>query len=250
MIVGPKYALEELAARRRNAELFRNNINTPDVELKVRNWAERNGFEYEFVRFKVLTDDTFALQFAKDPSRQSIHEKLAAKHIEKNIPFVEEFAKASTGGADALYVINGMVVLGREVHQSTGNHGKSVDFTWSFTKSGRSLRVFATHKHTKEEGGSQDNQFADVRRFLKEAQVAKNPNDLFLAICDGDYYRLPWDGRKSRIEVLAEDCPGKRLAVCSIDQLSVVYAVAIQQWMTANNLTPTADELETLNRML
>lgn len=249
MIPGPNYDQAERQARLNNAERLRLNLGAPDVLQKLANWAHKYSLEPEFVRYKVLTDDTFALNFVKDPSRQSLHENLAANHIQEKIPFIERFSKMPTGGNEALYVVRGMVVSGKELHAATSDHGKSIDFKWEFGKAGRRLAVYATHKHTREEGGSQDNQFADVKRFLKEAQACRDSDVLFLAICDGNYYQQPHDGRPSRVVALNEDYPGKRSAACSIHQLSAVYASALTDWMAIYQLVPSADETLALQRM-
>lgn len=242
MILPPDYDFAEKQARLENAELLRSNLTASDVVLKMKNWADRYGFEPEFVRFKVLTDDTFALQFIKDPAKQSLHQRVAAHHIKTRIPLVEEFNTPPSGGSKALYVVRGMDVQGSKLHAATNNHGKSIDFTWSYTKSGKTLRVFATHKHTKEEGGSQDNQFADIKRFLSEAQACRDTDVLFLAICDGAYYQNPHDKRDSRLQVLVDDYPGPRNRACSIVELPVVWGTELKAWMDSHNLTPTPAE--------
>lgn len=242
MISPPDFDQAEKQARLENAELLRANLNAEDVSRKIISWAKKYSLEPEFVRYKVLTDDTFALYFVKDPAKQSIHQKIAALHIKRNIPLVEEFATPPAGGANALYVVRGLVVTGSTLHAATNDHGKSIDFLWSYSRAGKSLRVYVTHKHTKEEGGSQDNQFADVKRFLKEAVACRDPNVLFIAICDGDYYLLPYDNRLSRLDTLIEDFPGKRTAACSIAQLPKVWGGALAQWLTDNSLTPTEHE--------
>lgn len=242
MIAPPDYAFAEKQARLENAELLRARLTAPDVVLKIQNWAERYGFEPEFIRFKVLTDDTFALQFIKDPAKQSIHQRVAAEHIRTKIPLVEEFKTPPSGGSKALYVVRGMYVEGSTLHAATNNHGKSIDFMWSYTKAGKTLRVFATHKHTKEEGGSQDNQFADIKRFLSEAQSCKNVDVLFLAICDGAYYQNPYNKRATRLQALAEDNPGPRTRACTIGDLPCVWGNELAVWMETQKLTPTPEE--------
>lgn len=242
MIIPPDFDQAEKQARLENAELLRANLNAEEVSRKIASWAKKYSLEPEFVRYKVLTDDTFALHFVKDPAKQSIHQKVAAQHIKTKIPLVEEFATPPGGGANALYVVRGLVVAGSTLHAATNDHGKSIDFLWSYSRAGKTLRVYATHKHTKEEGGSQDNQFADVKRFLKEAVACRDPNVLFVAICDGDYYLLPYDSRGSRLQTLVEDFPGKRTASCSIAGLPNVWGSALAQWLKDHSLTPTAQE--------
>lgn len=248
MINPPDYAAAERAARSANAENLRNNITSVDVLTKIRNWAERNSLEPEFVRYKLLTDDTFALHFVKDPSRQSLHQTVAARHIKQQLPLVEDFHSLPASGAKAEYVVSGMVVSGTQ-HALMQSEGKSIDFKWAYGRDGHTFRVYATHKHTKEEGGSQDNQFQDVKLFLEAAQRCTDPSILFLAICDGEYYQRPYDGESSRIASLQRDYGRRRVRACTISTLPLVLAKQLQEWLRLKSLTATDVELAAFERM-
>lgn len=249
MILPPDYEKEERAARLANAEELRNDINSPSVENKITNWAARNSLEPEFVRYKVLTDDTFALQFAKDPGRQSLHQKVAAQHIRRVIPLVERFKSLSAGGPDAEYVVNGMVVNGATWRTIQGE-GKSVDFRWSLTRENKTFTVYATHKHTRDEGGSQDNQYADVRLFLEAAQRCADPNVLFVAICDGPYYLRTTAAGRSRLAELEANYARRRVRACNIATLPAVYAAALQEWTESVGVSLVAADEAALKDML
>lgn len=244
MIVPPDYIAEEKRARLANAEELRERINEPDTQRKIANWAERFSLEPEFVRYKVLTDDTFALQFIKDPGRQSLHQRVAAAHLNSKVPLVQDFQALSSGGPNAEYVVNGLVVSHQQF-QSVQTPGKSIDFKWRFARSGRVLRVYATHKHTKEEGGSQDNQFADVKAFFAQAAPCRDPNTLFLAIVDGEYYQRP--ARTPRIRELQQGHAGPRSAVCTIASLPRVYGAALYGWFGHHGLVASQEEQQSLD---
>jgi hypothetical protein len=239
-ITPPDYILEEQKARRANAEELRNNLNDASVLHKIQCWAERHSLEFEFVRYKVLTDDAFALHFAKEPSRQSLHQKVAAAHIQKNIPLVRDFKSLAAGGRNALYVVNGMIIEA-DRRQSISAQGKSIDFTWNFECSGKVLSAYATHKHTKDEGGSQDNQYEDLISFLKSAEPSRDINAIFFAICDGPYYR-----RHERLRTLRENHQSFRRRVCPIDELPKYWGLAIEEWLMAHNLTAAPDTKKAL----
>lgn len=245
MILAPNYAELEQAARLKNARKLRSQLNSPAVQMKIENWAARWGLEPEFVRYRLLTDDVFALHFAIDPTRQTFHQKVAAKHI-ANLPLVECFEQLPSGGASAEYVVHGLVVRGETVTTATNHHGKSIDFKWSLTIAERTLKVVATHKHTKSEGGSQDNQFADVKRFLDEAKFCRDHDTALLAICDGPYYTRPYDGKDSRLLALEHDYPGPRSRVCTIETLPGVYSSLVGQWVNHHKLDLTKDQLDAL----
>lgn len=249
MIVPPDYDREEKAARLANAEELRNDINSPSVVNKIASWAARNSLEPEFVRFKVLTDDTFALHFAKDPGRQSLHQKVAARHIRDVVPLVEQFRALSAGGPDAEYVVNGMVVNGAAWKNIQGE-GKSIDFRWSLTRAGKTFTVYATHKHTKDEGGSQDNQHADVRLFLEAAQRCTDPNVLFVAICDGPYYLRASGTGRTRLAELEANYARRRVRVCNIAALPAIYGNAVREWTQGSASMLTASDEEKLELLL
>lgn len=247
MIPGPDFELAEKQARLANAEKLRANLNAPDVQQKVRNWAERYSLEPEFVRYKVLTDDTFALTFAKDPIRQTLHQQVAAEHIKSRIPLVENFTSLPSRGPSAEYVLSGMVIGGAEVAPATNSHPKSIDFKWDFTFNGRTLRIFASHKHTRQEGGSQDNQYSDIRLFMEQARPCHNQNHLFLAICDGEYYqRRPGAGGLTRIATLNRELAGDRCCACTTAELPMVYGAFLERWFTHIKLSPDGLTVEAL----
>ena len=234
MITAPDYEALVQHARLANVEKLRGQLNSKQVEFKLASWARRYGVEPEFVRYKTLTDDLFAVQFAADPSKQSIHQKIAAAHIQK-LPLVQGFEALPAGGDTAEFLVSGLVVLGKSLKEATNRHGKSIDFKWGISAGGEQLTVYITHKHTTSEGGSQDNQFADVKAFLEEAQRCKNVDVAFIALCDGPYYsEREFSGHPSRIAAMRADYPGLRSRICDIQKLPNVYAELIRTWLAAH----------------
>lgn len=75
---------------KKNISRVRGEIKNRDFQLKIQNWSEKYGFEKEEVENKILQDDMFVANFAKDPSKQNIYEKLAVQFI-KSIPFISKF---------------------------------------------------------------------------------------------------------------------------------------------------------------
>lgn len=239
MIIPPDYIQAERDARLANAEKLRSNLTSTDIREKILSWAYKYSLDENLVLYKVKTDDTFALHFIKDPVKQTFHQKIAANHV-ASLPLVSDFEVLPSGGTAAQYVVHGMIVPGSTLQESTTSHGKSIDFSWYFSYQGKRLRVVATHKHTKDNGGGQDLQFADVKRFLEEAAFSHGQDTAFLAICDGPYYQRPYGTRRSRIAALNEDCPGRRSKACAIGGLPSVYRELIQTWLTHHRLSPDA----------
>jgi hypothetical protein len=181
---------EELKKKkiRENIKELRNNISDRSVMLKVKNWADKYDLEFNFVKHKVFTDDIFALNFVKDPGRQNFHENIAAYALE-SLANIQDFKLLPKGGKNAKVINHGMLVSLEQSRESISNP-KTIDFEWKLkTESGRIITCYASHKYTKDKGGSQDNQFNDLKSFMQHA-YQNNQNDiLFFAICDGNYYQ-------------------------------------------------------------
>lgn len=244
----PDYKLEEYNARLKNIGQLAKAIKNNDVSLlsKIKKWAERVGLEFEFVLYKVKTDPVFAMQFAKDPQKQSLHQSICAKYIE-SLRLVECFEELPPNRKGALYVQDGCVVSYKDKKES--NNSKSIDFKWQYTLGPHIFEVYAMHKHTNEEGGAQDNQFADLKLFLNEAKKAVDENILFLTIADGDYYLKKSGSLDSRLQELAAKFSGKRSIVCTINDIHSTYGKALQAWMykKINNIP---DDIEDLINLL
>jgi hypothetical protein len=241
MILAPDYVEAERQARLANAAELRENLRSPDLKEKVNKWSKRNGFEPEFVTYKFLTDDTFALNFIKDPVKQSFHQRIAAEHLRTRVPLISRFTMLPAGGTMALYAVNGLVVNGETISQTSASHGKSIDFEWVFDYRGKTLKVLATHKHTKENGGGQDLQYEDVRKFLVEAKLSKSLDTFYFAICDGPYYQRPYASQASRVAALNVDCVGPRARACTIGEIPGIYGGVVEEWMSHHRLTPNAE---------
>src|SRR5581483_2106597 len=136
----------------------------PELREKVLSFAQKWGLEPETVWSKVQDDWLFALQFVKDPIRQTLHQRLAAEFIKSNLqPLVADFAELPSGGAAAKWLISGMVMPQADYKRGGADkQARTVDFEWRLpieTADGRSLRFYASHKFTKDEGGTQNNQY-------------------------------------------------------------------------------------------
>ena len=162
-----------------------------DLIIKISNFAERWSYEEEFVKNELLNNnDMFLLTFAKDPGKQTFHQHFAAQWL-SSLPFVENFIELPASGKDALFISKGCIIKG-DLKKSKGNElvPKSIDFSWEYTFHNKTLKFYATHKHTKISGGSQDNQYRDVQDFHTHAKECIDCNCCLLSITDGPYYLL------------------------------------------------------------
>ncbi|GMO67412.1 MAG: hypothetical protein Ta2D_12990 [Rickettsiales bacterium] len=152
-------------------------------KVKISNWAEKFGYSYNEIKDKIKNDEIFRCIFIKEPSKQNLYQNLAATYI-KSLENVENFEVLASGGKNAIYLTNGKIFTGKDLKDKSKDI-KSIDFKW---KKGETT-FYASHKYTKDEGGSQDNQYEDIQKFLRNVIDNNEKNTIFLAICDGEYYQ-------------------------------------------------------------
>ena len=142
----------------------------------------------------------YAEFFAKDPAKQNIYEKLAANYISK-IKDVKDFRNLPNNAK--MYVVDGKVTSERL------NDVKSIDF---FFKVG-DYNFYASHKYIKATyGGAQDNQYNDIRNFLRNCKKVSNGRNYYLAICDGAYFN-------TKIKILNADFSSNNVIALRVDDL-------------------------------
>ncbi len=188
-----------------NIDSVRRDIDAPYMTLKIENYGKKFGLPIAFVRRKIMIDNIFALNFAKDPSKQSYNQTLAREFIAENpnINFVEQLPSSGKG---AMFAVNGILKTNDDLTpQEKAAKLKSIDFHWTVTgKSGCVYQIYASHKYTKDEGGAQDNQYSDLCKFMENARPNTSDRIYYLAIGDGEYYqrRRECGGRMKRIDYM------------------------------------------------
>lgn len=185
----------------RNISLVRSEIENSDFVLKITNHAEKFGRSFDEVKEKIMIDDMYAEIFAKDPSKQNIYEKLAAKYI-SDLDIVSNFRNLPNSAK--MFVVEGFVVNTRQ------NDVKSIDFHFKIGEK----NIYASHKYIKATyGGAQDNQYNEVRNFLRNCNKINSGNDFYIAICDGPYF-------ETKIETLNSEFGSDNVIAMNIDGLS------------------------------
>lgn len=115
---------------------------------------------------------------------------------------------------------------------------KSIDFTWNYHYKDKTLKFYATHKHTSEDGGAQDNQFNDVKEFNSNAMVCDDNNIYFFSITDGAYYSRKYvkdkDFEGSRLEYYNYKFKGKRNKATKTNDLLQDMIPVIIEWLEMN----------------
>lgn len=156
------------------------------LEKKIKNESNRyNGlFSEEYIFNEIKNNTNLIRHYIRDPVKQSIHQSLAAEHLINNLSDIVAIIEPDSL-KNMFLTQNGIV----DIKQLNGNKpiSKSIDFLII----GKETVYAITHKYTKESGGSQDNQYADVIKYLKNCPdnpKYNNKNLIVVAMVDGEYY--------------------------------------------------------------
>ena len=164
---------------------------------RIKTYCNRFGYNFNQVVKKIFQDGMFAAHFTKTPSKQGMHEIIAADYL-RALPGVGGFEVLPKGGAGAMHIsADGEFCTGKS---KSARDSKTLDFRW--TTSG--VQCWASHKYTKEQGGAQDHQFNDQKRFVENFRNHKGEQVAFFAICDGAYYTAK---KMSELQRIVHDTP-------------------------------------------
>ena len=175
-------------------------FNMSEADQAIRTFVWKTGLDRRHVEDKIKTDGMFRWFFVKDPTKQNIHNDIAASYIER-IPLVSDFVHLKGGEKS---ICGGAVMSRAEVKERGGDPSpKPIDFQW---KTGKHT-VYASHKYTKQSGGSQNTQYRELLGFVEDANHSNAKGTVFIAIADGPHYDGIYSIRgKTRIEILRQAC--------------------------------------------
>lgn len=168
-------------------------IGTKELNKKIENFIARTQLATkEEVENEIKNNKLFAAFFAKDPVKQNIGEKVFCEYLNvKTLP--------QSGKNAVRFSSRGEIIIKKKVGCS-----KAADF-----KIGS---YYITQKYTGENtGGSQDNQYEDVVRFLELG----SRNNKVCACVDGWY----WKENKMRDKLTASFKDNRNVIVCSADDI-------------------------------
>ena len=225
--------------REKNIKLLYNSLNDESLREKVNNFAEKFDLSPKFVLQKIIDDPIFGLSFAKDPGKQSFHEATAISFIQ-NLPLISNAIKLPSGGKNAIYVINGNLIKGKD--KTSDTDAKSIDFYWEYRRGKKLLKFYATHKYTKVSGGSQNNQEKDAKQFLENTRKCNSNDIFFFAILDGKYYVEEYKN-SSRVDIIKKEIKGERIQVTDINKLLYYICLEIRKWLDINNIECNEDDV-------
>jgi hypothetical protein len=187
--------------------------NDIDTLRQIKTYSERFDEPQKKIKNKILADTMFANCFAKDPVRQTTHEKIACDYLSRHTNVLQKFCKLSQFGKDAVYLTDNGIF--QEFEKTGKKIGKALDFYWE----NNGKMFYASHKYTKDSGGAQDHQFNEQAGLLRKFKENTNTNEYLFVICDGKYYT------ENKINFL-KDLTSKRSFVVSIDKvISVVEKI-------------------------
>lgn len=157
---------------------------------RIHSFAARSGVKVVDIVLKTRTDPIFRWAFVKDPKRQNIYEKEAARWLE-SLSLVAGFRshradkQAARRGAAAA-AVPGLAGPGDAAL------ARNVDFSWCTGDH----RVYAAHTYTHDSGGMQGRQYDALHSFIDDANNSPGTGRVFIAIADGRFY-AGRDGRKN-----------------------------------------------------
>ena len=138
---------------------------------------ESKEFQVDTILERIKTDPLTRALFRKDPTRQSIHEKTQIDYIKQKYP-------------DA-YKPNNICFSNKKIHTILKNK-RPPNSTKTFDLHIPSEKIYGILKYTTTPGGSQDNQYADVKSFIQNAIGYLSENEespeKFYFFLDGVYY--------------------------------------------------------------
>lgn len=173
---------------------IREQIDNKWVKDKIKNHLARFPFlAVDDIEERILNDDLIASFFCKDPTRQSVSERLAAELLaeRKILPLPGSGTRAIRFDEKG------------EITGDTRGSTKSADFY------SPKHDCYITQKYTMNQGGAQDNQKIDVIDFLRRGSLKYR----VMAILDGEY----WEEKRGELRELFEDNPN--VVITSISEM-------------------------------
>jgi hypothetical protein len=188
-------------ANRYNQDWEDNVNNKVFTTTGIQNYVERNPeYTVEEVEAEIARNRMFAKQFIKDPVQQSCYQKYAKEYINLYIANAEcEGLPAS--GPSALYVYQGKLCYKKDLPTTATKEVKSLDFKITHQDTaGKTTTFYASHKHTRKNGGNQNNQWYDLIHFAAHATQSTEEDIIYVALADGPYYEHTTDEGLTKLE--------------------------------------------------
>lgn len=218
---GPDYHSAETEAMQTNLHEARQAAKNRDpwIVRKATRVAARYLTERDTLLNKAVRGDRAALALlAKVPSRQGLHQNVFADWLTRlqKRGLITDIEPLPTSGPNVQLLDRTGRIVPRLTVPIGDVAGKPLNFRLTVPCRGGTWTIFIAHSYIGSDGGSQDNQFHEMRTFLINANKNTNPRTIFIAVCDGDYYVADRGDEKTRLDILIELQVGlKTVAVTS-----------------------------------
>lgn len=150
-------------------------------------WREENVDAFKSnLRIGGVFAENNAILLVKEKTKRNDYEKESFNFILMNSPPLIMSETKNLGNRE-IYLYKGDFLNKEEVNNLI-DRPKSLDFRFCLdTVSGKRISIYVTHKYTNQGGGSQDNQFNDIKSTLDNVSDLCD-NIYVVAICDGNYF--------------------------------------------------------------
>jgi hypothetical protein len=204
---GPDYRHAETQAMRANLAEARRAAaaREPWIVEKAERVAARYLARRDALLAKAARGERAALALlAKAPARQGLHQAAFADWLARlqKRGLIAEVEALPAGGPNAQILDRSGRIVPRLTVPTGDVAGKALNFRLAVPCRGGAWQVFVAHSYIGGDGGSQDNQFQEVRAFLANAAKNADPRTIFVAVCDGAYYVADRGAEKTRLDVL------------------------------------------------
>lgn len=203
------YAKAVKAQQKQNLKLVTGASPDQRMRAKIKREAKRIQASERAILHLYQKSPTFRKYLAPKASRQSVHETAFFEALVRTFG-KDSVVKLPSSGKNALYLEKGKVVS--QSKKSPWNLSKSVDFMVEV----EGTKFYICHKYTKQEGGSQDNQYADIQSVMLQGRGCQKGH--VIAVCDGEYYT------PERMAHLNKHFTTKRVHVCTSEVLDTLIA--------------------------
>ena len=167
---------------------------------------ESKEFQLVVILERIKKDPLLRALFRKDPTRQTIHEKTQIDYIKQKYP-------------DA-YKPNNICFSNKKIHTILKNK-RPPNSTKTFDLYIPSQKIYGILKYTTTSGGSQDNQYADVKSFIQQAvgyfSENKEAQEKFYFFLDGAYYS---DKKRKELTDMINDVYIPKIVITSCAKIS------------------------------
>lgn len=158
---------------------------TPAYMKRVATLARKTDHtEAEVMELAINSKIFFRANILPEPGRQGVHEKALDAYIKNEVPLLTNSLMLPKSGPNARWFNSGQIAA-----SNPKNDTKSIDLQAEILKKDEIVPVYGICKYTKDGGGAQDNQHADVVSTLKHC--TKDQKFLTIALLDGGYYLKP-----------------------------------------------------------